>query len=1052
MRWYFYSCLASLYLVACEPHLGCILDIDNMPSHSQTTNSKLHRSKSNTSVKERRKHPIPSEPQDPESSRVHALIAAHRAMDRSQSRSSGEIQRTDSSSTVKHHVQFSPATQLRKQRSVLQSKAPHLAAALSVPEAARTMQIYPEAGISEFGSVSEPFSDEPSSYRKVRRTKSMLTPRRRLFTPSSPHTPLSQAPTLRHTASNSNINLDGATESRLGLRIRRSFNFLRPASRVSANRRVDTSTGYYDEAVILARTQYLDCMPTQPAEQAHRKPSIIFQKIRRQHKAFRKSVRSQAYEEPAGSSSSEAAIVDTTLAEPSNRSFSATMRSRFMKVFGKSVSTTPAMPPQQLEATRRHFTTDLDNLDHSTSFDDYHVEENDERRQSFYVPTDPNVDPDEELDRLSPNFNPSASRESLHSATSRSRVTSWTNSSSTGSSGVRSGGLERNRLSIIKEDGGPHQPSSSAGRHIGGIGMFQDPLPDEDEDGRPIPPVDSQRIYSALMKRIGEEEDEIEETRAALEQIHNSLEIDRHDLPVNAGKSTIRAVSRTTKASSTDNAREELDENHLLGTTMDLEPEKADVERRKEEVASQEEQQSFFPFSEQHKRATPSPFRQLLDNRKSQDLLRSADDREDSATIVGTNHPSNALQQSHPCFSSGSLYSRTTHGGVNEEYSPPVGSDDFHSPFQEVDEDTGMATIIPTRYLSRPPAETILKPSTANSEREWKGWIQGQVDTISRVDSKSTTHYREHAQIDPDDIAVGEEGAGRPPSRADTTKRFPLLDLKQVSSHTTPVPKRKPDLTEKQSGLFRRASNVDVDAEVDKDEDTRKTSGTLRKISPGNIARMLKERKSQVLLSKHEENRKENKPSPRSESPPMSTPGRLGLQMRSANGRLRKRASETIFSTKDDGQPMIKKTSTPGRLQALENDESPTDRVKHSLSARLSRPFNMDVPEPNRPFDSMYLGKGDMDPTANGRLSVAAHSSQRGPGGYGGLDANPFDGERDTALPDIDFEDKLPSGSSSKGGLAGLWNSKRMVSDFLKKRRVKSSTDEKSNEGSPSFI
>jgi hypothetical protein len=325
------------------------------------------------------------------------------------------------------------------------------------------------------------------------------------------------------------------------------------------------------------------------------------------------------------------------------------------------------------------------------------------------------------------------------------------------------------------------------------------------------------------------------------------------------------------------------------------------------------------------------------------------------------------------------------------------------------------------------------------------------VDSLSRVETKANTHYREYAHIDPDDADIGTNAGSRPELRAGTVKQFPLLDLKQVASHT-PVARRNSSLTKSQSGLLKRASTEDPDSGMPKEEHARKISSSLRKISPGNIARILQERKSQILLNKHEDSQKENRPSPRSESPPLSTPGRLGLQMRSGNGRLRKRASDSVFSSKDNGQPTVKKTSTPSRLRALENDESPTDRVKQSLSARLSRPFNMDVPELNRPFDSMYLGKGDTAPVASSRLSVAANGSQRGPGRYGGLGANPFDGERDTALPDISFQEHAPNGGSSKGGFAGLWSSKRMVSDFLKKRRTKTSSDEPSNGGSPAFV
>ena len=101
----------------------------------------------------------------------------------------------------------------------------------------------------------------------------------------------------------------------------------------------------------------------------------------------------------------------------------------------------------------------------------------------------------------------------------------------------------------------------------------------------------------------------------------------------------------------------------------------------------------------------------------------------------------------------------------------------------------------------------------------------------------------------------------------------------------------------------------------------------------------------------------------------------------------------------------------------------------------------MDVPELNRPFDSMYLGKresgvgGSIMPGA--RLSVAPHANTRGSKGYGGLGPPPFDGEQDTALP------KVPSPGPTvalNANMSGLWSSKRMVSDFLRKRRERTAS------------
>ena len=971
-----------------------------------TASTNLHRSKSTTSVKERRKHPLPPEPPDPEQSRIHALIAAHRAMDRSQSRSSGDLGRADSNASRRTaaasgrdgHIQFSPATQLRKQRSVLHSRAPHLSTALRAPPQTKLDSHQAEAALVEFGSISENYGAEPSSYRKIRRTRSLLTPRRRLFSNhSSPHnTPFSQAPTLRNAASNMAL-----ADSGLKLRLKRSLNALRPGSRLSIPHRPETHIGHHDEVVQMAREQYLNDMQEDTLRQ---RPSAIFNpKVRYQQKPFRKSVRTRHAHETESLITSDHQASETTKSESKKRSFSATLRDRFKRAFGVSASHKPSIPPQQLEASRQHFGDDMGEEIVNTSFDNYIVDEEESRRQSFYVPSKAGIEDQEELDRFSPTLHDAASRESLHS-NARSRVTSWTNSTVTaGSVSTRGPALERNRLSIIKEDGGPHQPSSSAGRHLGGIHFFQDALDTEDENGQELPGVDSQRIYSALMKRIGEEEVEIEQTEAALHQIQNGQTRASHN-PLASIQSTIRAVSSTTVETlagdeSDPHFRQQNVSPAECTSGMTQKMHKHNVDRRRAKLASQEEQSSFFPFSGEEQSNTPSPFRRLLQERRSQG---ESDDSLTDLHPVGTarkNDDQRSLGRGRFGLSKESIYSRTTDGGLNASYQRPLGSSEgLASPTQEAIGDSGMATIIPTQYHHSVDTRAQLPSSAGSSEkREWSGWMKDQMDALSRTDSKASHHRRELAQIDPDDVEVGNGHGKRPPSRSSAANRFPLLDLKEVPRNNTPAPKRSSSLTKSQSGLLKRVSSIGLNSTLRKNDENRKASNGVRKVSPGNIARMLKERKSQILTSWNDEKDKENSPTLKGESPPVSTPGRLHLQMRSGNGRLRKRTSEMGVG-KDQNTP--KEFSTPHQPKTGDYDESPTDRIKQSLSARLSRPFNMDVPAENRPFDSMYLGKreGGIPDT---RLSVAPNPSgaTRGPKGYGGLGPSPF--QADTALPEV---------------------------------------------------
>lgn len=155
-----------------------------LSSYNSECNNHIRRSKSSTSVKERQKHPVAATPQDPESARIHALIAAHRAMDRSRNSTSEDLRRSDSSKSkqsavfahTEHAEPATPAARLQRQRSVLQatvpsltSSLPHQAGAVLAREGAQSVS---HATISEFGGS---FDGERSSYRRLRKVKSVMS-------------------------------------------------------------------------------------------------------------------------------------------------------------------------------------------------------------------------------------------------------------------------------------------------------------------------------------------------------------------------------------------------------------------------------------------------------------------------------------------------------------------------------------------------------------------------------------------------------------------------------------------------------------------------------------------------------------------------------------------------------------------------------------------------------------------------------------------------------------------------------------------------------------
>ncbi|RMZ91210.1 hypothetical protein DV736_g1534, partial [Chaetothyriales sp. CBS 134916] len=831
----------------------------------------------------------------------------------------------------------------------------------------------------------------------------------RLFSDSrSPqHTPFSQAPTLRNTPKEPAVNDHG-----LKLRLKRSINALRTTSRLSIARRPETHTVHHDAAVELAREQYFANVQE---ELIHRPPTISNPNAARRQKPFPKSVRTQQDKETETVDNCKRQTSETPRSDCKKRTFSTTLQNHLRRAFGVSTSPKAAVPLQHLEVPMHHVIDRHDGDAPYPSFDHFVVgEEEESRRQSFYVSSKAELASPEEADRFSPTLHHTVSGESLHSNT-RSRVTSWTNSTVTASSlSTLQPGLERNRLSIIKEDGGPHQPSSSAGRHLGGIRIFQEPLEKEDENGDQLPVVDSQRLYSALMKRIGEDEVEMEQTKVALNEIHNGKTRSARGLR-DPNHLTIRAVSDATVSTQPDA------EDGLKNVSLE---ERHRIDDRLTKMALQEEQSSFFPFSGQERSITPSPFRRFLKEHHSNE---TSNESSTELSPGGNVDLSRMRCCSGRAIYSESIYSKTTDGGLNADYQRPQASvDELAATTEATSDDIDVATIPPLKQINAAEPRRRLLLTEIDEKGEGFGRIKDQMATLSTTNSKTKRHRRERAQIDPDDVQVGTLDIGKATGKALTESRFSPLVVKEVPKNTIPAPEWSWGVTKNRTGLLKRMSSIDACSVTGKSEEKGKVSAGSRKYSPGNIARILRERKSQVLTSRGEGRDKENSVGVGEESPPISTPGRLQLQLRNGNGRLRKRRSESTVS-KDQTTP--KSFHMPLHTKGGEYDESPTERVKQSLSARLSRPFDMDVPPGNRPFDSVYLGKRNAGTTSGARLSVAPNvgDADSRANGYGGLGRSPF--QADTALP------TLANPNNESGKAKGIWSSKRMVSDFLKRRR-----------------
>ena len=1022
----------------------------------------LRRTRSTTSVKQRRHQPLIREPVDPKTARTHAVTAAHIAMGRANERASIEMRRSaelakcDSNASMSANrttarsqpLHFSPASELRRQRSILQSKAS------SIVSSSPNTTEYPYTDLSHYDLpppselVVTACGSEPSSYRKLRKAKSVLTPRKRAM---SMHNMSSCSPYSARTLRNMRSSL-GDAEQGLKHGLKRSMSFLRGSSGnlSKAFTRAECQTKPHDEAIQLAQEQFFNDLEHQKLRQ---KPSFFLStKARQQQKAFRKTVRSSRTTNLGDGIQSKNQDEHVIKPESKSRSISASFRDKMKRVFGRSVSNKDKFPAQQLDASRSHFRDYIDGSGVESALDQYFIGDNDATaRGSLYIPSNHEHDSLEDLDRMSTTLRSAHSMESLHSNTSRSRVTSWTNSTATitGSVAARGTPLERKRLSIIKEDGGPHQPSSSIGRHVGGIEAFRNPVPSENTHGNLAPPVDSQRIYSALMKRIDQEQADAD----SLKSPTTPAKGEANTLPSSAQSyqtaPTIRAVPSETsiRTAAPDNDHRQFSIGSQTWhedsgmTPQEIAQHNENIERRLARLAEQEQQSSFFPFSNQSKPHTPSPFKLALTARKEDSRTSQS---ESSSVIVRRPTHSDDQVQGKFVMSSDSIYSRTTDDHANpQNFSHHTSPDDM----EESPPVGGMATILPPRSARYPrPTPTLVQLHRVRStERgEWKGWMEHQMTTLDGHHSRaSTSHHREHAQINGDDTTIG-GGSGRPSassgfgrilgrhgsrktvmtvednqatvvpltrSSSIINERFPLLDLKEVKRNNTP----KPTAVELQ-----RASTIELN------DENKRLGGADVQMTSGPLLGKKSQVSSKYMVK--DEN-----------SPPPSTWNRLCM-----SGHENRKTAYLAHSEEVTPTPK-QRTKSPMNMTNLGQFGSNITNESDRVLTRASKPMDMDISNGNSPFDKEYLsteqsyGQG----SRVGRLRVASGAGAGTPG-YSDIDEGV-----DTELPKM--EEKAARSESKK-----TTSSKRMVSNFLRSRRRntprKNEVEDATNVSSQAFV
>ena len=706
------------------------------------------------------------------------------------------------------------------------------------------------------------------------------------------------------------------------------------------------------------------------------------------------------------------------------RSISSSLRSRFKQAFGRPIS---ELPPQHMDASRAHFGDDVFGGHGNGGFDNYHSDDlTEERRKSLYHSPWHEVVDDEDVQNLQTIIPVNMSNSSL-AGSSKSRVTSWTNT--TISEPTHETILERKRLSVIQEDGDSYQPSSSAGTHLGGVSVLRKPLPSQ--IGRA---PDPQRLYSALVRRMNQES--ADRARETLDNLQEHEE-EPYVAVTKTNFSSVPATNVSTlseepgmKGTTHFDSHQGNDPNHYAGNP--------NLVASQESVYSRTTNGGTDPHCEGRMRGLES------DAPYSSRSLHGSD--------VRTHH---WVDKSNPFLGSdvwGNAQPLTENLSVLEEGASisqhqPIDDANFVSTINH-----GNASFLPRSSIPPTHANVSSKgdreimPIEAISHVREQAQIQtDQSSTWSRQNAGEilSRHNNQVRGIVRDSGSAGTRTPSPPPKMPDqlsvAKRRFPLLNVKQVTKKETPIASRSGSLTRSQSGLLQDFADPSCDYVQDGTEFRKEKtfSSSLRKMSPNNVAKLLKEKRSMAFLnlkSSDKENRHDTSASEvvvPEEGEAASTPGPAYMAARSGNS----------------GGKRVDKAQ-------ITKNESPTGLVKATLSARLSRPFNMDTPEGNRPFDSMYLGKRELgfSDTSGGRLSVATkqqvygynkqRSFDRGPGGYGGLGPPPFGtppkSEDETALPHITTPETRAKATTKTSLTLG---SKRIVSNFLRSRRKGNSSE-----------
>ncbi|KAL8647196.1 MAG: hypothetical protein Q9210_005696 [Variospora velana] len=619
---------------------------------------------------------------------------------------------------------------------------------------------------------------QPSSYRKLRKSKSMFS-LRTLSTPTY-NTALLAEPFQTSGHIPSALERTGQARVHTVSRLGRSFSFLRPHTDYRP-----ANPAYQEEAIGLARDQYLQQVEKQNLESNPWGRDAAVR--RRSQKSFKKTLRTSSTNNYAGSQEVPRSPAKQWSEQKGvgikARDLSSSFKNRLKRVFNRSMGTEAAFPAQHLQATRLHFGGI------AAPFDSPEMQ-----RQSV-----------ESLHRSTPDRSSLQPLDSLHVPRRRgsiarhasvgsgdlcvdeipSRVTSWTDSTTPTTLSIHQA-LERRQLPIIRADGG------MALR----LGHAQQPAYHQHDATIAESQPRKSSLYLKLQQRMskGNSKARLQPLQIGAGGKHN-LSVDDLKLPSTDPPETFEVRNRHVN----DQPRV-----HSLISITKTPPSAGRVEKRDEPMFQEyvndlpkgplhESKSIFFPQKTHIERSRTSPFREAMRHKGPietasvpKDVLSPDKWHEQAKHISSPNEAGN-----ESVARSESIYSQTSSGNTPERHRSSeslvevakCSESHLASPTSEATAEWRESSSEPAHRDGFDAQERVseqrLLPNTDESSRSRK--------VSARVKQRSG-HKREHAQITGEDTDIGR--LHPVPREPDSSSVGGLIDFHTHSSikHTSSQP------------------------------------------------------------------------------------------------------------------------------------------------------------------------------------------------------------------------------------------------------------------------